>query len=1151
MSNLALSVRITGDASGLRPATQDAAGQLTALAATAEKTAAQVNAATTVASGARPGPAPSGPQYAPMPGRSLPPVASNVIPFPNASATAAGLRADQWKNLGFQVNDVVTSLGSGASAMQVLAQQGGQVLQVLQDAPGGVAGALRVIGSRALGLITSLTGATGAITATAVAAGVLAYRWNDGQKAIELGLTGIGRLSRATVGDVNRIGDAAAASGKMSAATGRGIAADLAATGRIDVSNIGDVQKLAPGYAKMFGKDLADIGPDLARIFSDPVKGAAELDARMGSLDDRTQRYIRTLVEQGDRQEAIRVMIKAFGPELDAVAEKTSLWAKAWNAVSGAADKVGSSVVKAVSVTPLAEQLAAAEQRVRELEAKPVTPPAPFGLGGKSAFGDPFDRGPKLLTLDPAGLDVKPEREIADAKAEAARLRKAVDDAKAQADAKQRETALADRSKAVGAIVGGLQPEIEQLDAFKAKIEQLQSVDYDADLLKKLGLSADQVRRALGMATGAVDSFMTAEEKTRSSEQLTIRAINARTDAEKAAIAALQKRNELSFSAIDPNSRRQSIEAASAAVLAQGTRDSQDALRSANDNRAAAGLLPYQRQIAELEAKFRELFKQSTGTPALANRQAQRTAELATINKEALGNPIRDGNLRLNEQAANLAVQKNAFLASGEAAETMAARQELLNGYLRQGIQPVGQLARDIDDLAARMGKGADANERFARTKNNIVGGMDELRSGSRGTFTGAFSDLRQGRDPIEGLRNSLGGMADKLFDRTVSKPLTEQLLGVDGKGGGGLFGDSASKLFGSVSGITAPVANVTASVVNVSGGLSTGSLGTGGAGALAGGQTPAGSAASAGSGGLPFSLPRVTTGSGGAESVDLNTQQVANLPSIPGSAIDLPARLPTAPVASYAEEVSSGVPSGMSFLTAGGKIGSSLSGATEKLSTGIEQGGAAAEKALSDVAGQVTSSGSGLTGALKGLANAFDSTSAPGGGGLAKLFGFGGSATAGSLPAEAAGGSTFAFAGGGYTGRGGKYQPAGIVHAGEYVFSQEATNKIGVGRLEAWHRGARGYAEGGLVGMMSSPPASLRLPILPQTPATAPGPTIHAPISIAMQGSSGNAEMDRQHAERTSRAVRDAVGGEFARQLQDAMRPGGALHAAGARRSR
>ncbi|MEE7654165.1 phage tail length tape measure family protein [Raoultella planticola] len=45
-------------------------------------------------------------------------------------------------------------------------------------------------------------------------------------------------------------------------------------------------------------------------------------------------------------------------------------------------------------------------------------------------------------------------------------------------------------------------------------------------------------------------------------------------------------------------------------------------------------------------------------------------------------------------------------------------------------------------------------------------------------------------------------------------------------------------------------------------------------------------------------------------------------------------------------------------------------------------------------------------------------------------------------------------FSSGGYTGPGGKYQPAGVVHKGEYVFDQASTNRIGVTQLEALRNG-------------------------------------------------------------------------------------------------
>lgn len=53
-------------------------------------------------------------------------------------------------------------------------------------------------------------------------------------------------------------------------------------------------------------------------------------------------------------------------------------------------------------------------------------------------------------------------------------------------------------------------------------------------------------------------------------------------------------------------------------------------------------------------------------------------------------------------------------------------------------------------------------------------------------------------------------------------------------------------------------------------------------------------------------------------------------------------------------------------------------------------------------------------------------------------------------------------YANGGYTGDGGKYEPKGIVHGGEFVFTKEATRRIGTRNL---YKLMRGYANGGVVG--------------------------------------------------------------------------------------
>jgi hypothetical protein len=100
----------------------------------------------------------------------------------------------------------------------------------------------------------------------------------------------------------------------------------------------------------------------------------------------------------------------------------------------------------------------------------------------------------------------------------------------------------------------------------------------------------------------------------------------------------------------------------------------------------------------------------------------------------------------------------------------------------------------------------------------------------------------------------------------------------------------------------------------------------------------------------------------------------------------------------------------------------------------------------------------------------------------LSKAFGLGGGGSLGGFSFSLAGGgsglSDFtqvqlqAAAGGlydvgGWTGLGGKFDPKGIVHANEFVFSSEATRAIGVGNLYRLHEAAKkgSFAEGGYAG--------------------------------------------------------------------------------------
>ncbi|MBN8242933.1 hypothetical protein JF546_07925 [Nitratireductor aquimarinus] len=107
----------------------------------------------------------------------------------------------------------------------------------------------------------------------------------------------------------------------------------------------------------------------------------------------------------------------------------------------------------------------------------------------------------------------------------------------------------------------------------------------------------------------------------------------------------------------------------------------------------------------------------------------------------------------------------------------------------------------------------------------------------------------------------------------------------------------------------------------------------------------------------------------------------------------------------------------------------------------------------------------------------------------------------------------------GGYTGAGGKYQPAGVVHKGEYVFSKAAVDRIGVGNLEAMHRNLKGYAEGGFV--------APSVPKLKSTTANA-GATYAPQYSIDARGSSNPQETERV----VTQALREYDKGNYQRWL-------------------
>ncbi|MEY9375885.1 tape measure protein [Rhizobium leguminosarum] len=133
--------------------------------------------------------------------------------------------------------------------------------------------------------------------------------------------------------------------------------------------------------------------------------------------------------------------------------------------------------------------------------------------------------------------------------------------------------------------------------------------------------------------------------------------------------------------------------------------------------------------------------------------------------------------------------------------------------------------------------------------------------------------------------------------------------------------------------------------------------------------------------------------------------------------------------------------------------------------------------------------------------------------------------------------GSLIGFSGGGYTGDGGKYEPKGIVHGGEFVVTKEATRRIGVQALNAMNYGrVPGYAEGGYVG---NAPALRKPDLVAANGNTAPAAPVNINTNVTVNASGGTQDQNADLAARVGKQVEQQLKGMVQEQIRLASRPG------------
>lgn len=141
--------------------------------------------------------------------------------------------------------------------------------------------------------------------------------------------------------------------------------------------------------------------------------------------------------------------------------------------------------------------------------------------------------------------------------------------------------------------------------------------------------------------------------------------------------------------------------------------------------------------------------------------------------------------------------------------------------------------------------------------------------------------------------------------------------------------------------------------------------------------------------------------------------------------------------------------------------------------------------------------------------------------------------------------GGLLGFDEGGYTGDGGRLEPAGVVHRGEFVMSKAATQRLGVANLEGLHRSAlQGYSGGGAVGVAKMAARASGDSPMSRAGASTPSVTINAPVTVNASGGTPeqNNDLAKQVARETEMSMRAVIRDEIGRQF----RPGAMLNRKG-----
>lgn len=1026
------------------------------------------------------------------------------------SGKGAGLAAHQWGNLSYQINDAATMALSGSSAFQILATQGGQVFQILQSGPKGVVGSLKEIGVSALGLLTPLNMVLAGIVAIPLA---IAYFGSAGRRDVET-IDDAFRRHAETIRNVKDLyGEAAGALRE----TARESEVVLRAMAQINLAKLRE-QAGEQGRAAMqaLGGSVTQpsfdamgnaTGFDETTAFVVPPRYAAlrqEIEALNRSYEEgapKVQEFRESIsrrmsdaslgVEYRDKIKEILDLTKGWNDSLDRIPEALrAIGVTAETAAASLAkmrtDRFDLSMREIKARTPEERGQVAYDRRLQEVQNDDRYDGPAKTLEGERARTLELERI-RRGTVDAErqasashGFDM---REAA-ARTVAQRAAIAADRARASAleDVSRSANADAEAQRAAAAVYAQASREAEDHAAGQSEASrqrrtaaelEVQSIGQSAqenDRLRTVMEMTNQARQRAFELTGNYNrvSAETTESIRREADELA-RLAQVRRQANLAQTIS-DDRRRMFMTDGDANIDRQLTDAG---LLQNGapTEAGRQSLEIDGVRVAAADYYRQQLEINDALREMKEVGKDAWSTLGDSLRSGEGIGKsFAAAGRRLLDDASKKAWDNLYDQAFSMVGDslglKGVFGGKRDGSSAASALFVTTVGATAPGVGGLLGLGAGGDvtkaPLAAITGAGANDNGVNAR----VAGAFDAggwLKYANQGAtrnqpldpklvnafsflpqkglqmevFSGGQAGIGSGGPRTGSTRHDHGNAADVFFslngrrldwanpqDQPVYKDIVSQARanGVTGFGAGPGYMQPGSMHVGFGS---------------------PGVWGAGGKGANAPGwlreayNTPAQSTLTAGGAAMP-----------GAAAANDN---LATLAQTAGTANDGLGSLGKS-FTDFANTTISpeGVAADASKLGASTNLlATSAEGAASTFSTGFT----GALGSIIQGAGQIGQGFLGMFGSV--LTTIIGGLGSAGGGGA-------GGGIGGILGVV---GSIFGFDEGGYTGHGGKHEPAGVVHRGEYVFDAASTSRIGVGALEAMRNGMPGFADGGFVG--------------------------------------------------------------------------------------